>query len=319
MQIYTLISDLMHQKPLLNFPSQFALLLALLGIGMIVGNFIVLSIGSVWMHVPMKSVPALLNDPKYTDVSRVLNTLASFLVFCLPALILSSINTRHPFKYLSFRQKISPRQVMLVVMIAFVGLILSGALGELNQAIPLPAKWLAAAKEAEAKYKESMLAMIVMKGIGDYIVALIVMAAAPAIFEEILFRGALQQIFVGWTKNSFLGILLASILFSAIHFSYFGFLPRTALGLILGYVFYYSKNLWFNILIHFLYNGIIVTQLFVAHKQGKQIEKVMDESMPIWLGILAVLGIIVLMRLFKQESDQSFVQEQKSFSENQEN
>jgi hypothetical protein len=57
----------------------------------------------------------------------------------------------------------------------------------------------------------------------------------------------------------------------------------------------------------------------VAHKQGKQIEKVMDESMPIWLGILAVLGIIVLMRLFKQESDQSFVQEQKSFSENQEN
>jgi membrane protease YdiL (CAAX protease family) len=309
----------MHQKPLLNYPSQFALLLALLGIGMIVGNFIVLSIGSVWMHMPMKTVPALMNDPKYTDVSRVLNTLASFLVFCLPALILSGLNTRSPFKYLSFRQKVSPRQVMLVVMIAFVGLILSGALGELNQAIPLPAKWLAAAKEAEARYKESMMAMVVMKGVGDYIVALLVMAAAPAIFEEILFRGALQQIFVGWTKNSFFGILLASILFSAIHFSYFGFLPRTALGLILGYVFYYSKNLWLNILIHFLYNGIIVTQLFVANKQGKQIDKVMDESMPIWLGILAVFGIIVLMRLFKQESDIHVIQEQKSDDEIQEN
>jgi membrane protease YdiL (CAAX protease family) len=267
----------------------------------------------------MKTVPALMNDPKYTDVSRVLNTLASFLVFCLPALILSGLNTRSPFKYLSFRQKVSPRQVMLVVMIAFVGLILSGALGELNQAIPLPAKWLAAAKEAEARYKESMMAMVVMKGVGDYIVALLVMAAAPAIFEEILFRGALQQIFVGWTKNSFFGILLASILFSAIHFSYFGFLPRTALGLILGYVFYYSKNLWLNILIHFLYNGIIVTQLFVANKQGKQIDKVMDESMPIWLGILAVFGIIVLMRLFKQESDIHVIQEQKSDDEIQEN
>jgi membrane protease YdiL (CAAX protease family) len=309
MQIYILISDLMHQKPLLNYPSQFALLLALLGIGMILGNFIVLSIGAAWMHVPMKLVPSLLNDAKYTDVSRVLNTLASFLVFCLPALILSGIVTRTPFKFLSFRQKITARQILLIVMIAFVGLILSGALGELNQKIPLPAKWLADAKEAEARYKESMMAMIVMKGATDYILALIVMAAAPAIFEEILFRGALQQIFVGWTKNSFIGILLASILFSAIHFSYFGFLPRTALGLILGYVFFYSKNLWLNILIHFLYNGIIVSQLFVANKQGKQIDKVMDESMPIWLGLLAVFGIIVLMRIFKQESELSILQE----------
>ncbi len=317
MQIYTLISDLMHQKPLLNFPSQFALLLALLGIGMIVGNFIVLSIGAAWMHVPMKSVPSLLNNAKYTDVSRVLNTLASFLVFCVPALILSSILTRNPLKFLSFRSKVSARQILLLVMIAFVGLILSGALGELNQKIPLPAKLLAAAKEAEARYKESMMAMIVMKGTADYILALIVMAAAPAIFEEILFRGALQQIFVGWTKNSFIGILIASMLFSAIHFSYFGFLPRTALGLILGYVFYYSKNLWLNILIHFLYNGIIVTQLFVANKQGKQIDKVMDESMPIWLGLIAVIGMIVLMRIFKQESELHIEQEQKSNSENQ--
>jgi hypothetical protein len=317
MQIYTLISDLMHQKPLLNYPSQFALLLALLGIGMIIGNFIVLSIGAAWMQAPMKSVPALLNNPKYTDASRFLNTLASFLVFCLPVIILSFITTRSPFKYLSFRRKITARQVMLVIMIAFVGLILSGALGELNQAIPLPAKWLAAAKEAEARYKESMMAMVKMNGLRDYLLAIIVMAAAPAIFEEILFRGALQQIFVGWTKNSFIGILIASILFSAIHFSYFGFLPRTALGLILGYVFYFSKNLWLNILIHFMYNGIIVTQLYIANKQGKQIDKVMDESMPIWLGLLAVIGIIVLMRIFKQESDYSFVQEKDSLHENQ--
>lgn len=317
MQIYTLISDLMHQKPLLNYPSQFAFLLAFLGIGIVLGNFIVLSIGAAWLQVPMKTVPAVLNDPKNFNAARVLNTLASFLVFCLPALILGKIVTRSPFKYLGFQLKMSSKQVLLVLMIAFVGLVLSGALGELNQAIPLPAKWLSAAKEAEAKYKESMMAMATMRGLGDYILALLVMAMAPALFEEILFRGALQQIFVGWTRNSFLGILLASVLFSAIHFSYFGFLPRTALGLILGYVFYYSKNLWLNILIHFLYNGIIVTQLFVANKQGKQIEKVMDESMPIWLGLIAVIGIFILMRIFKQESELGLSQHKNSFDENQ--
>ena len=244
-----------------------------------------------------------MNDPKNTNISRVLNTLASFLAFGLPTILLGFIVNIKPFEYLGFRIKMSVKQLLLVLMIAFVGLILSGALGEINQAIPLPAKWLAAAKEAEAKYKQTMMSMVTMKTMSDYLLSIVVMAIAPAIFEEMLFRGALQQIFVGWMKSSFWGILLASVLFSAIHFSFFGFLPRAALGMVLGYVFFYSKNLWQNIFIHFLYNGIIVTQLFVATKQGKQIDKVMDESMPIWLGLIAVLGVFVLMRLFKQESD----------------
>lgn len=293
----------MRQKIELNYPSQFALLLALLGLGIIISSAIVLGIGAEWLHVPMKSVTTVMNEPKNANISRFLNTLASFLAFGLPTLVLGFIVHIKAFDYLGFNTKMSAKQVVIVLMIAFVGLILSGALGEINQAIPLPAKWLAAAKEAEAKYKESMMSMVTMKTMTDYLLSLIVMAVAPAIFEEMLFRGALQQIFVGWIKNSFWAILLASILFSAIHFSFFGFLPRVALGMILGYVFYYSKNLWLNIFIHFLYNGIIITQLFVATKQGKQLEKAMDETMPIWLGLIAVVSIFVLMRLFKQESD----------------
>jgi len=56
-----------------------------------------------------------------------------------------------------------PKQFLLVILIGFSGLVLSGALGELNQQIPLPASWLAKAKELEASYKQSMMAMIVMK------------------------------------------------------------------------------------------------------------------------------------------------------------
>lgn len=301
---FTLLFQIcMRQKIELNYPSQFALLLALLGLGIIISSAIVLGIGAEWLHVPMKSVTTVMNEPKNANISRFLNTLASFLAFGLPTLVLGFIVHIKAFDYLGFNTKMSAKQVVIVLMIAFVGLILSGALGEINQAIPLPAKWLAAAKEAEAKYKESMMSMVTMKTMTDYLLSLIVMAVAPAIFEEMLFRGALQQIFVGWIKNSFWAILLASILFSAIHFSFFGFLPRVALGMILGYVFYYSKNLWLNIFIHFLYNGIIITQLFVATKQGKQLEKAMDETMPIWLGLIAVVSIFVLMRLFKQESD----------------
>lgn len=303
MQIYRLIFSFMQQRTFsFTYASQFALLLGCLGAGMIVGNLLVLSLGAVMMHVPFDQVAKALTQPGHLQATRFLNTLASFLVFCTPALILAKVMDQKPMQWLGFNRVMLPKQFLLVVLIGFTGLILSGALGELNQHIPMPDKWLAKAKELEASYKQSMMAMITMKSVWDYLLAMLVMAAAPAMFEEILFRGGFQQIFIGWTKNAFLGILITSMLFSAIHFSFFGFLPRTALGMILGYVFYYSRNLWMNIAMHFMYNGLIVTQLYFASLKGKSVEKTMDENMPLWLGVVAFGAVWLLLQMFRRES-----------------
>ncbi len=292
----------MNQKMALNYPSQFALLLALLGVGIILGNIIVLAVGAWLMHVPLTDVPQLMMSKQHTDMAKFLNTMASFLVFFIPSLILAWIMNKKPFNFLGLHTRLSSKQIVLVIMLAFAGLVLSGALGEVNQLIPLPSKWMAQAKELEQKYKEAMTSMVAMKNFSDYLISLLVLALAPALFEEILFRGGFQQIFVGWTKSPFAGILITSIVFSAIHFSYFGFLPRAALGMILGYVFYYSKNLWLNIIIHFIYNGLAVTQIYVITRQGKSIEKAMDENMPIWLGVFAIIACYFLLKQFKKAS-----------------
>lgn len=292
----------MQQKTQLTFPIQFAMLLSLLGIGIIVGNLFILGLGANLMHVPMKEVPALLAKPGFMRIAQLLNSLASLIVFCIPAIVLAKILNNHPFQQLQFRSKIALKQVLLVVLLAFTGLLLSGALGELNESIWLPAKWLIKAREMENSYKETMLSMATMHSFTDYLIALLVMAFCPALFEEVLFRGGFQQIFVGWTKNIFLGILITSILFSAIHFSFFGFLPRLGLGMVLGYVFYFGRNIWLNILMHFFYNGMIVTQLYVASIRGKNIEKTMDENMPIWWGLLAIFAVVYLLQALKKET-----------------
>ncbi|MCX6336555.1 MAG: CPBP family intramembrane metalloprotease [Bacteroidetes bacterium] len=292
----------MQQKTQLTFPIQFAMLLSLLGIGIIVGNLFILGLGANLMHVPMKEVPALLTKPGFMRIAQLLNSLASLIVFCIPAIVLAKILNNHPFQQLQFRSKIALKQVLLVVLLAFTGLLLSGALGELNESIWLPAKWLIKAREMENSYKETMLSMATMHSFTDYLIALLVMAFCPALFEEVLFRGGFQQIFVGWTKNIFLGILITSILFSAIHFSFFGFLPRLGLGMVLGYVFYFGRNIWLNILMHFFYNGMIVTQLYVASIRGKNIEKTMDENMPIWWGLLAIFAVVYLLQALKKET-----------------
>ncbi len=302
----------MNQKPVLSYPSQFAVLIGMMGVFLIASALLIPVLGSFLMHIPSSQVLKQLTQPQFADASRVLNTLASLLAFLLPAFILAKLLSKNPFSQLGFNTVFNMRQLFLLVVITFVSMVLSGALGELNELIPIPAKWFAKAKEMEESNKASMMVMATMKTQADYMISLLVLALAPAIFEEVLFRGGFQQVLIGWTNNKWSGIIITSILFSAFHVSYFGFLPRVALGIVLGLIYYQGKNIWFNILLHFLNNAMIVTQLYIISKQGKSITKTMDESMPIWWGAIALLILVLLFNAFKKESN--FVLAEKELS-----
>lgn len=279
----------MNQRQQISYPLQFLMLLLLVGLFMVFGSLLVAALGSNMLGVSLLQVPDALNRPQNANISRLLNTLATLVAFLIPAIVFAKVLSKQPFSWLGFNKRMNGKQMLIVVLITFAGMILSGSLGMLNQKIPLSENLLKQAQQLENAYKNAMMNMAHMTSLTDYLLAMLVMALAPAVFEEVLFRGAFQKVFVGWTKNAWAGIIITSILFSAIHFSFFGFLPRIALGLILGLIFYYTNNLWLSILLHFLNNGFVVTQLYILSAQGKAIDKVMDETMPIWWGSIALI------------------------------
>jgi membrane protease YdiL (CAAX protease family) len=309
----------MDQKPTVNYASQFAFLLGLMGVGMILSSLLISFVSAQVLHVPYKQALKLLNLPQNVGLSRLLNTLGAFLCFLVPAFVLARVVSKKPFSQLGFQSSISGKQFLFILVLTFTSIVLSGALGTINEWIPLPQKWYAKAKEMEEAYKASMLTMATMKTFTDYLLALLVLATAPALFEEVLFRGGFQQVFIGWTNSKWAGIMITSILFSAIHFSYFGFLPRVVLGLVLGLIFYYSKNLWLSILLHFLNNALVVTQLYAVSKQGKSIEKTVDENVPVWWGIFALIALIFLLRAFKKESNRVLAAKEQAVHSSPEN
>ena len=128
-----------------------------------------------------------------------------------------------------------------------------------------------------------------MDGINSLLVNLLMIGILPAIGEELIFRGALQRLFASWTKNPHLGIIIAAFIFSAIHIQFYGFLPRFALGVLLGYLFYWSNNLWLPILGHFINNGTAVIASFLA--QRGFINYDMDEPaiLPAYLIVISIL------------------------------
>jgi membrane protease YdiL (CAAX protease family) len=89
-------------------------------------------------------------------------------------------------------------------------------------------------------------------------VNLLMIAILPAIGEELLFRGVLLRLFREWTKNVHVAIIITALLFSFIHFQFYGFLPRFLMGVLFGYLVYWSGSLWVSVIAHFVNNGTAV-------------------------------------------------------------
>lgn len=297
--MYVLIFGSMKAQMRLNWPAQLAVLLGVTGVCMIAG--------ALGMRLLANAMGVAFEGGSLNGTGKqlgILNSVGSFLIICLPALIFAMVVSNKPMQHLGFNGLMGSRQILLVLFISAAAVALSGALAELMEYVQLPASIKKMADAMEESYKREVLKIATINNIGDYLFALLVIALLPALFEEILFRGAVQQTAVGLLRNPFVGILITSILFSAIHFSVMGFLSRAALGMVLGYVFYYSKNLWLSILLHFINNAFVITALFIAQQRGKKIEDAIDESMPVWFGLIALAAIVWLMLSFRKASDE---------------
>ena len=280
-------------------------LLILLG-SVFIGGFLgaVLSAG-IWLLMTGQSLQTMqlaLGDPAYTNAFRVLQVVSSFTLFFVPSVIMAYVLNKKPFKFLGFNFHFSPRQVILTILIVVASVPLVGALGELNKMIPLSQGLETYFKKLEADYAEQVKAMAKINTFGDYLMALLIMAGSAAVFEEIFFRGALQNLLQRISRNPWISIGVSSIIFSAIHLSFYGFLPRVALGVVLGLFFHYTGSLWLSILGHVVQNFMVVTQVYIYQKQGKSVEDAMNETLPLWWGLVGLVLVVMLFRYYRKNA-----------------
>ncbi len=157
-----------------------------------------------------------------------------------------------------------------------------------NKQIPLP-DWMMGMEEST---NEMLKHLMMTNSFYEVILNLLVAAVLPALGEELVFRGFFQRQLQKITSSPHLAIWIVAIVFSAIHMQFQGFIPRMLLGAMLGYLFYWTNNLWVPIIAHFFHNGMQVIAQFLFHEQLSSIDLEQIESVPIWTALFSLVMVL---------------------------
>lgn len=228
-------------------------------------------------------------------VYKILQILSSIFLFVLPALLFSQAKTGDGLRYLKLHKQPDNLALLLLIGVMLTVLPFVGYVGYWNQGIVLPdflsdvETWMRTAEEQMAQVLEVFL---VMDSPLDLLFNLLMVAVFPAIGEELLFRGTLQSFLKEWTRKPHLAIWVTAFIFSFIHFQFYGFFPRFLLGVVLGYLFYWSGSLWYPIIGHFFNNGLQVVLVYAGVMKLDDTGAEMSDSLLMIAIATAVCGLL---------------------------
>jgi uncharacterized protein len=287
----------------ISYTAGFFMLIAFAVAGLVLASLLG---AQIWQQMTGKSFVEMekgMSDPANSDVMKIIQSITAIIGFFVPTLLTAALLNKRPVKLLGFSTTgISMSQVAVVLLLIGASLMVATSLSYLTNNTPIPNAWKIRFDRMEQDYNSQVSAIISLKNSKDYVIALVIMAFLPAFCEETLFRGGLQNFLTRGTNNPWLSIIVVSILFSLAHFSFYGFLSRFFLGIVLGAIFHYSGKLWLSILAHFINNALAITLLYVYTQQGKPMQEAMKQDAASFWGILAVPVVIGLFYLFKNIS-----------------
>ena len=252
--------------------------------------------------------PQMLEASDPVTAIRISQSLVTIGTFLVPALLFAYCYNRQWFDYNAANR--SPKQSMInIVLILSVTLLpVVGALSAFNQHImPQEGGVAEFMRDLEEAANHILELVTSQRSSWDLVANMLVFAVLAGVCEEFFFQGALQPLMMNWTKNPHIGILLTALIFSALHFQFYGFIPRFLLGVYLGYLFYWSRSLWLPILAHVLHNAISLMVDFTLQSRGIDTDNLqftdVRGSLPTAAAcaLISAMAIVYLWRIYRDD------------------
>ena len=202
-----------------------------------------------------------------TDVLRIILGINHLFMFSFGALLYYIIDSRQYFSvYFGFRSNFNLIHLFIFLCLLWLSYPVSSWI------VSILHEWPHIREMEESRKSIKLLEnLLVMDSNSVLLINLLIIAVIPAIGEELVFRGIIQRILCIKFPDPHIAILYSAIIFSAFHMEVIGFFPKLLIGLILGYTYYWTKNIWYPIVLHFINNGMqVVAVYFIGIPDGNE-------------------------------------------------
>lgn len=240
----------------------------------------------------------VVNDPKIVGLIRGMQVVQFIFLFLVPSFICARLFSTNSNAYLGLQKPSNGFYFLAGAFLLIVAIPLTGLIGEWNRTFQFSSgleKWLKAQEEEAAKTIRILLSRDTIQ---DLILNIFCIAGLAAVGEELLFRGLIQRILIRWFRSPWVGIIIAAILFSAMHVQFYGFFPRLLLGILLGALYWYSGSLWTAMLAHFIYDAFLIVVVYFnpASLEDENALNIRNITMAGAVSLVAVIGLLYWMR-----------------------
>lgn len=221
--------------------------------------------------------------------------------FLLPALLFVQWQGRSFAAFYRLQWPVVGSLVLLAVLVLFFSQSIIALTSQWNMQLPIPSGWGAFGdwlRNSHDSVQQGYRSLLTFHSFGHFLLALLVVAVLPAIGEELIFRGGIQQLLQRWLGNPHIAVWTAAAIFSLFHLQVFFFLPRLILGGLLGYLYYWSRNIWYPILAHFFNNAwVLAFAYFFAGNDGaaRLLEPDTGQPWPVVVVMTFLFGVFLVL------------------------
>jgi len=291
-----------------NFLVKFGTLMLLIAVFFVITNII-----GILLAIPFFGFDILFNLDQsldYTNKStltfmKYLQVISQIGVFILPAYFFAYLSNRQPMNYLRLRSEFKIFPLVVAMLVILVSIPFINYLVRLNEQMTFPdfmsgiENWMRNLEDQAAVMTQAFLKVNSLSGL---FVNLTIIAFLAAIGEELLFRGVILRILNDSMKNIHLAVILSAIIFSAFHGQFYGFIPRAVLGVLFGYIFIWTGNLWIPILLHLLFNSVsvVVAYLYEIDRINTNYED-FGESSSVLIVVMSLISTVLLMFILSKK------------------
>lgn len=210
-----------------------------------------------------------------TAVLRISTVMQNLILFIAPAIITAMLITKLPADFLNLTKMPSLKCVMLTIAILFLSVPAMNFIVHCNESIVLPESlngieaWL---KNMEQTSRDQIAILLGTPTTTNLIMSILIVGLLTGLSEELFFRGAMQNLFSTRPMNTHLSIWTTAIIFSLLHFQFYGFVPRMLLGAFFGYLAVWSGSLWLPVFAHALNNTMVVISTWLISRNTVEID-----------------------------------------------